>query len=331
MKQERITIWKGNEYTYSSACGFVPFMMSYLHEDEKRRPCLLVVPGGGYCVVSPTEGELVAKSFYENGYNAFVLVYTTNLLMTDPLKLQPLQDISRAVRILRIHAEQYRISADQLAICGFSAGAHLCGSLCVHYADVQDEDIEYNAVSNRPDAAILSYPVITSGEYAHGGSFDALLGKKADKKEWEYMSLEKHVTKDTPPCFLWQTATDESVPVENSYLFAEACKKAGVSYAHHVFSEGMHGLSIANEDWLEGRYGEPYTMEQVIRLIGLIREGKSGMPAELADQIEEQCGFHKNAEELWQPEVKAWLQETVKEAGLWPALAKRWLEKTLFL
>ena len=76
------------------------------------------------------------------------------------------------------------------------------------------------------------------------------------------MSLEKHVTADTPPCFLWQTATDESVPVENSYLFAKACKEAGVPYAHHVFSDGVHGMSVATEDWLEERGREPYTMEQ---------------------------------------------------------------------
>ena len=79
------------------------------------------------------------------------------------------------------------------------------------------------------------------------------------------MSLENHVTKDTPPCFLWQTVTDQTVPVENSYLFAQACAQAGVPFAQHVFSEGIHGLSVATEEWLEQNIGQEegkrYTQE----------------------------------------------------------------------
>lgn len=60
----------------------------------------------------------------------------------------------------------------------------------------------------------------------------------------DYVSLEKQVKDDTPPCFLWQTVTDETVPVENSYLFAEALKKHGIIHAHHVFSKGRHGKRL---------------------------------------------------------------------------------------
>lgn len=77
------------------------------------------------------------------------------------------------------------------------------------------------------------------------------------------MSLEKQVTEKTPPIFLWQTATDEMVPVENSYLMAAALKQAGIALAHDVFPKGKHGLSLANEDWAAHRYGEPYTREQM--------------------------------------------------------------------
>ena len=114
----------------------------------------------------------------------------------------------------------------------------------------------YQNVSNRPDVAILSYPVITSGKYAHRDSFVALFGKEPSEQELDYMSLENHVTKDTPPCFLWQTVTDQTVPVENSYLFAQACAQAGVPFAQHVFSEGIHGLSVATEEWLEQNIGQ---------------------------------------------------------------------------
>ena len=87
MLQNTYKIWEEKEYTYAGAFGFVPNIHTYLHEDEKKRPCMLVVPGGGYCVVSPTEGEIVAKRFYEAGYQAVVLTYTTDLIRVAPLKL----------------------------------------------------------------------------------------------------------------------------------------------------------------------------------------------------------------------------------------------------
>lgn len=208
MKTKTYPIWEPEEYFYEHAFGFIPNVRSYLHEDHVERSCILVVPGGGYRVVSPTEGELVARKFYEKGYQAFVLTYTVNYLETAPLKRRPLQDISRAVRYIRSRAEEFAVTKNELAVCGFSAGGHLCASLCVHYGDVWDASEKYGKISNRPDAAILSYPVITSGKKAHRGSFLALLGADAKPEELEYMSLERHVTEQTPPCFLWATATD---------------------------------------------------------------------------------------------------------------------------
>ena len=65
----KITLWNESEYNYAAACGFIPNMRLYFHEDEKVRPCILIAPGGGYSVVSPSEGEIVAKKFYEMGYH----------------------------------------------------------------------------------------------------------------------------------------------------------------------------------------------------------------------------------------------------------------------
>lgn len=329
MKQQKFTIWREDEYHYPMAFGFVPNIMTYLHDDGQTRPCMLVVPGGGYCVVSPTEGEIVAKRFYEKGYQAFVLTYTTNLLMMEPLKKQPMQDLSRAIRYIRKHAEEFCVDPDRLVICGFSAGGHLCASVCVHYEDVEDVCEDYTNISNRPDAAILSYPVITSGEMAHKDSFCALLGMKPDpetgahictasEEELEYMSLEKHVTPDTPPCFLWQTATDEAVPVENSYLFAEACRKNGVLHAHHVFSQGRHGLSLANEEWASGNYGEPYTMEQIMNLVDAVKEGKVPVPEEIKAGLLEMFDHPENQTN---PDA-----QPSEEVAVWPELAASWLK-----
>lgn len=207
-------LWSEEEYSYPLAFGFIPNIVSYIHdEDNANRPSIIVVPGGGYWGVSPTEGEIVALEFYEKGYNTFVLTYTTNLLMPVPLKMQPLKDISRALCMVRKNAKEFKINPNQVAICGFSAGGHLCGSIAVHHDDIEDNNELYQEYSNRPDATILSYPVITSGEKANRSSFVALLGKDATSDELEYMSLEKQVKETTPPVFLWHTVTDELVPV----------------------------------------------------------------------------------------------------------------------
>lgn len=324
----RTEIWREWEYSYPAAYGFRPIIVSYIHEDKKVRPCMLVVPGGGYRYVSSTEADPVARTFYAAGYNVFVLAYTVNYL-DEPLKLQPLMDIARAVRIIRYHAEKCSVDPDKMAVCGFSAGAHLCASLCVHYSDISDPDPKYAPISARPDAAVLGYPVITSGEYAHKDSFTALLGADAGEKELEYMSLEKHVTGDMPPCFLWQTASDESVPVENSYLFAMACRKAGVPFAHHVFSEGIHGMSVATEEWLEGCYGTPYTLEQIDRLTEAIEQGATPYPTEKAEEIRTAFSGKRDGGKKWDPEIKQRLKGLLDEVGMWTKLAEKWLEDRL--
>ena len=177
MKTFRLDLWKPGEYTYEAAYGFMPNVHAYLHdEDDSVRKCMLMVPGGGYCMLAPHEGELPAMEYYRMGLNVFVLTYTNDITMCVPLKKQPMNDISRAVRLIRKGADEYRIAPDKLVICGFSAGGHVCGSLCVHYSDIVDPDPEINAFSNRPDAAILSYPVLTSGKYTHIYSMQALLG-----------------------------------------------------------------------------------------------------------------------------------------------------------
>ena len=255
-----------------------------------------------------------------------MLVYTVNLLDM-PLKMQSLQDISRAVRMIRSKADRYSVDPDRVAVCGFSAGGHLAASLCVHYKDVMDPDERFNGWTNRPDAAILAYPVITSGQYTHGDSMLALLGSEPDADELEYMSLEKHVSADTPPCFLWQTVTDGTVPVENSYLFAEACREQGVRFAHHVFSEGVHGLSVATEQWLERDFGEPYTLEQIRLLAGAVTAGKTGYPPEKGRQILEDFGLDGRKKEKWTPEQKEAIRKSLRSVGVWPELAKDWLDQ----
>lgn len=267
--REAVYLWEKEEYQYPFAGEFRPNIRTYLHEDGIDRPAMLVVPGGGYAIVSLTEGEIVAKRFYEAGYQAFVLTYTTNMFRNAPVRRQALEDISRAVCCIRKNAQEWHVISDRVACCGFSAGGHLVASLAVHHREQRAEAGAWAGVSNRPDAVVLCYPVITSGEKAHRDSFTLLLGEDAGEEALALASLENHVTTDTPPVFLWHTITDDLVPVENSIYFAQACHKAGVSCELHLFMEGPHGMSLATPQWAAGDFGADsiYTMEQQWRTL----------------------------------------------------------------
>lgn len=329
---EAISLWEKGEYQYPCAGEFLPNITVYLHGDGKKRPAILVVPGGGYAMVSPTEGEIVAKRFFGEGYQAFVLTYTTNMFRVAPLNKQPLEDISRAVRYIRRHAEELQVQGGKIVCCGFSAGAHLVGSLSVHYQDSALKDGPYQEVSNRPDAVLLCYPVITSGEKAHRDSLEALLGKEASEEELAWAGLENHVASDTPPAFLWQTLTDELVPADNSILYMQACRKAGVPCELHLFMEGGHGMSLADEDWAANRIGEGslHTMMQPWQTMKTLYGQNPGMFPEMftaAAKTENLVDFVAE----WSKATAVYQQQGEQHADAsimqWPALALAWLGK----
>lgn len=317
---ERIEFWKDGEYTYPLAFDFRPNLRKYLIEDGNVHPCMLILPGGGYAVVVPPEGELVAKRFNELGYNCFVMTYTTNQLCREPVMDQAMRDLARAIRFVRKNAAEYRIDLNKLYVCGFSAAGHVCASLCDYWDEIEDNNPEYKYISCRPDAAILSYPVITSGEYAHQDSFRFLLGKDIYDREddeakalLDRYSLEKHVKSTNPPCFIWQTETDDLVPVQNSYLYADACKKAGVKYEHITFPEGPHGLSIPNLDWAKGNHGEPYSAEQSFALVNAIKEGRIEATKEEAEGLLGFLGpFPNDPDFIGFPEICVWPEKADK-------------------
>ena len=241
----------------------------------------------------------------------------------EPLDNQPLCDISRAVRYVRRNAAGFHVDPDKLAICGFSAAGHLCCSLGEFYGAVSDPDPEYSNFSNRPDAIILSYPVISSGEYAHQDSFRNLLGRdvydgdEAHNELLEKWSLEKHVTDKMPPCFIWQTATDELVPCENSFLLANALKNAGVSYALHIFSHGTHGMSVANKAWADSELGDLYCADQLVAIGQAIDEGK------LVVTEDARMEFAVSLEGNLHPYND---RDADEEVAGWPECADKWLD-----
>ncbi len=233
-------------------------LTSYIHEDSDElsaavRSALIVLPGGGLSFLSEREAEPVALDFFARGSNVFVLRYSIGEFGHFPL---PLLDASLAVAYVRRRATEFNISSNRIFVAGFSAGGYVAAMLGVrwHEAFIREElDISYG--ENRPDGLILAYPVITAGEFAHRGTISISLGEDADEYEQNEHSLELLVTEKTPPAFLWHTADDGAVPVENSLLFASALSECRVPFELHIFPHGSHGLSLATRETSCGNTG----------------------------------------------------------------------------
>lgn len=205
------------------------------------RPAVLIVPGGGYDHISTREGEPVALRLLAMGYQAFVLDYSV-APATYPLALQ---ELARAVDTVRSHATELCVDPNRITVMGFSAGGHLVGLLGALWDKPWlAESIATSPESIRPDALCLCYPVVSSGTYAHRGSFEHLTG--ADDALAQKLSIENMVGEGFPRTFLWHTADDASVSVQNSLLLAQALADHGIGFSLHVFPHGKHGASLAS-------------------------------------------------------------------------------------
>lgn len=222
-----------------------PCLDQYLINDDDEHPAFIICPGGAYTHKAEHEGWPIAKWLNTLGINAFVLDYRVF-----PYKHPyPMLDVQRAIRFVRYNHKEFNIDPHKIGVIGFSAGGHLAASTCVHFDDGKDLDAsdEIDKVSCKPDMSILCYPVITFGEFSHKGSKINLLGENASDELVDYMSVEKQVKKDTPPAFIWHTATDDSVPMQNSLLYASALRKNNIPFELHIFPKGRHGLGLKDE------------------------------------------------------------------------------------
>jgi acetyl esterase/lipase len=195
---------------------------------------MIVLPGGGYGMHAPHEAEPVAEWLESLGFQASVLRY--------PIATRhpgPLHAVRAQVARLR------RLGAQRVGILGFSAGGHLAGHAALAPDARRDE---------RPDLAVLCYPVVSMLTEHHAGSRANLLGADATAARRREASLEELVTPDAPPLFIWHTADDASVPVEHSYRLAGALAAHGVPHELHVFPCGSHGLGLAGDDASVGQW-----------------------------------------------------------------------------
>lgn len=179
----------------------------------QARPAVLIFPGGGYSYCSAREGEPVALAFLAEGYQAFVLTYTTGEATSMELVLG---EAEAALECILENAASWQLDRARVAVVGFSAGGHLAAMLSV-------------SGRLRPAAQILGYPHILCGE--------GLL--------FPVPGADMLVDADTPPAFVFATSEDIRVPVAHSLRYADALNRHGIPFELHIYQKGRHGLALA--------------------------------------------------------------------------------------
>jgi acetyl esterase/lipase len=246
--QASIPLWpEGVPGALGGTSNDIPTLTPYLPDPANATGAALVIcPGGGYGNLAPHEGNDYALWLNQHGVTGFVLKY--RLGSHGYRHPAMLQDAARAVRLVRARAADWKIDPERVGIMGSSAGGHLASTLLTHFDSGNPSATDpVERQSSRPNLGILCYPVITMGQYTHSGSKNNLLGTKPPARSVKLLSNERQVTTNTPPCFIWTTYEDKTVPMENSLMFVEALRKHQVPFDFHVYQKGGHGMGLADQ------------------------------------------------------------------------------------
>ena len=242
---------------------YQPTLHAYIPNDAEellkfmpKRPTMLICPGGAYRYTSDRECEPIALFYMSKGYNCFILRYSCA-----PARFPvQLAEAGKALLMIKENAERWMVDTDKIYVCGFSAGGHLAASLGVFWdrpflADILGTESERLKFA----ALVLSYPVLSDNvERKTGGSvgsFKNLLGegeKYEDKEALQFQCLETQVSENTPPCFIWHTYEDASVPVETSLMFGIELRKHNVPMEMHIYEHGRHGRANGRRTTCDG-------------------------------------------------------------------------------
>lgn len=223
---------------------YIPFTIIEMGPEmaEKKWPAMIVCPGGGYAMVSQREAEPIAMQFLPEGYRAFVVWYST-APTTFP---QQLREVAAVMDLIYKNADEWHIDTDDISIIGFSAGGHLASQYSNRYDCPEVREVFPD--SKPVNASLLSYGVLSAKpEYTHGVTVQNFLGHKPEVENEKGCDCTMGVSENTPPTFLWHTATDNVVPVECSLLYAQELSKHHVPFELHVYPYGPHGLSTADK------------------------------------------------------------------------------------
>lgn len=246
--QHSFPLWPGiAPGSLGQSTNDIPTLTSFLPAVGAATGAAIVVcPGGGYGGLADHEGADYALYLNQHGVTAFVLKY--RLGSHGYRHPRMLEDAQRAIRTVRARAAEWNLDPKRIGIMGSSAGGHIASTALTHFdAGKPDAADPVERQGSRPDLGILCYPVITMGANTHQGSKNNLLGKNPAPELVELLSSEKQVTASTPPCFVWHTAEDKGVKVENSLEFAAALQKHGVPFDLHVYQKGRHGIGLADK------------------------------------------------------------------------------------
>lgn len=239
-----VPLWDGTPPGFHADYGHpAPTLTPYPINTGSPTAAVVVCPGGGYRMKAEHEAEPVARWLNTLGVAAFVVDYRV-APYRHPI---PLLDARRAIQLVRCNAERWSVDPERVGILGFSAGGHLASTAGTHEEAIDGPEDEVSQFPFLPNAMILCYPVISFVEHRHSGSMDNLLGENPPEELRRSLSNHLLVNDQTPPTFLWHTANDGSVPVENSLMFASALSQYGVPFDLHVFADGVHGIGLAND------------------------------------------------------------------------------------
>ncbi|SRR5579883_1465595 len=211
---------------------------------------VLVISGGGYAQIERGKESTPAATWLQSqGITALELVYRLPQEGWQTPHV-PFQDAQRAMRLIRSRAATFGIDPQQVGVLGFSAGAHLAGTIATapdvsRYLPVDAAD----HTTARPAFAALIYPVLTmlppfNTTQAHRN----LLGEHPSREQEIAASIERHVDATTPKTFLAQAVDDPIAPIDNSLLLFHALRQAKVPAAMHVFQTGGHGWGLGAPD-----------------------------------------------------------------------------------
>ncbi len=232
----------GNEGRDPVVEMYLPYNMPEMNRQDRKRPCMIVCPGGGYGFCSQREAEQVALKFLPDGFNVFTITYSVA-----PHRFpNQLLEVAALMELIYKNSNEWNCDTSKIAIIGFSAGGHLAA----HYSTMFDckEIREVFPESKSVNASVLCYPVITADpDCGHIDSFKNLLGKEEiTEEDVNNYSCDRNVKENTPPAFIWHTMEDGLVPVKNSLLYADALNSKKIPFELHIYPYGSHGLSTCD-------------------------------------------------------------------------------------
>ena len=245
----------------------------YMHEpkENKTKTAVIVCPGGSYHHLGLyNEGYCSAKWFSENGITAFMLKYRSNeSLYNHPAMLE---DIQRAIQIVRENAAEFGIDASKVGVIGYSAGGHLvtmAGEFGERFNELEKLGIE-TAVSLRPDFVMPIYPVVSmQDDISHKWSRRSLLGKNQTQERKDLFSMELQVPDNMPPTYIVVCKDDNVVDYNNSLRLYDALLEKNINDCElHVYEWGKHGFGMLNGPFMkEFKWNEP--LLEWIKKIGM--------------------------------------------------------------